>query len=292
MVNPFEKSGKWFKANFHVHTTTSDGKLSACEVVKKYRSAGYNVLAITDHRKTNDVSGMSNKKMLVISGMEYHPSCPGKPVPYHIVGLNIPHGFEFDEPDNVLRCVRQIKKIGGESILAHPYWSGQAYEDFKKLLNKIIAVEVYNATCNRHGRPCSENEWVYCLDRGRSLPCIGNDDAHFVPGDDVFGCWTWLKMRSLTVKNVINAIKTGCCYVSCGPTIKDFRLKNGEVHIRCSPVSTIYFTGDPGRGFRKCATGKKLAASFSIEIPPWNYVRAVVVDVNGRRAWTNPIFLK
>ena len=40
-----------FKANFHTHTTRSDGRMNPQTVVDKYHSLGYKVLAITDHNQ-------------------------------------------------------------------------------------------------------------------------------------------------------------------------------------------------------------------------------------------------
>ena len=62
--NPFTQPGKWYKANLHTHTTTSDGLQSPAEVAEAYRKAGYHVLVLSDHYKTNDVSGLSRKGFL------------------------------------------------------------------------------------------------------------------------------------------------------------------------------------------------------------------------------------
>ena len=38
------------KANFHAHTTLSDGRRSPAEAEALYRSRGYDLPALTDHR--------------------------------------------------------------------------------------------------------------------------------------------------------------------------------------------------------------------------------------------------
>ncbi len=53
ILNPYE-TVDWsqhgqYKANFHAHTTRSDGRLNPHAVVDVYNKLGYNVLAITDH---------------------------------------------------------------------------------------------------------------------------------------------------------------------------------------------------------------------------------------------------
>ena len=288
--NPFTAGGSWFKANLHTHTTTSDGKLSPPDRVKQYRDHGYNVLALTDHRVTNDIRGMSDKKMLVISGMEYHPPCPTADHMYHLVGLKLPHPFEFTDADDANRCIREVAAVGGITILAHPFWCGFDFQDFSNLKG-LSAMEVYNSTCARIGRACSENEWAYALDHGMEIPIVGVDDVHDADCEDARECWTWLKMPRLTVGNVLKAVRDGACYASRGPVIHDFRVADGKVKLRCSPVSEIHFVSSPTCGARRRAEKGKRITSFTIDMPTrnWPYVRAVVTDGSGLKAWTNPI---
>ena len=46
---PFDKPGSFRKGNIHTHSTASDGELTPDEVCRRYREAGYDFLAITDH---------------------------------------------------------------------------------------------------------------------------------------------------------------------------------------------------------------------------------------------------
>jgi len=51
--NPYKnvdwKNHKQYKANFHTHTTCSDGRLNPHTVVDRYVELGYTILAISDH---------------------------------------------------------------------------------------------------------------------------------------------------------------------------------------------------------------------------------------------------
>ena len=295
LVNPFTSPGKWYKANLHTHTTTSDGAISPRARVAQYRKAGYQVLALTDHRVTNSVRGLSDERMLVVSGIEYHPTARTRPVTrYHIVGLGVPHGFKLSRLDSGNRCIAEIAAAGGISILGHPYWSGQSLRDFIRLKG-LSAIEVFNATCDGCGRGSSEHEWTHALDNGMFLPCVGVDDAHMADaGDaDVCACWTWLKMTRLTQKNVLKAVRTGACYASRGPVIHDFRVADGRSVIRCSPVREIYFICAPSSGKHRVARpGESLEHYEAPVVPAEKYIRAVVIDAEGRQAWTNPLRLR
>ncbi|MBR2262926.1 MAG: hypothetical protein IJ917_01045, partial [Firmicutes bacterium] len=46
-----QNGNTWYKGNLHMHTQVSDGDLPFEEAVALYRKAGYDFLAITDHRK-------------------------------------------------------------------------------------------------------------------------------------------------------------------------------------------------------------------------------------------------
>ena len=43
------ENGQFYKANFHCHTTVSDGRLTPEEVKALYKEHGYSVIAFTDH---------------------------------------------------------------------------------------------------------------------------------------------------------------------------------------------------------------------------------------------------
>lgn len=289
--NPFTQTGKWYKANFHTHTTTSDGLQSPAETAEAYRKAGYQVLALTDHHKTNDVRGLSGRNFLVVSGMEYHPHCQGSQEPHHLVAIGVPHGFGFDQPEpaDANACIAAVKASGGLTFLAHPLWCGHRYDMYSYMRN-LVGVEVYNSTCGRIGRSESEADWCHLLDAGRILPALAVDDSHGV--DDRFEGWVWLRMKSLTLRSVMSALRSGCYYSSTGPEIHDFRVRRGVAEVSCSPVQSIYLMAHSCFGNRRQAGPGKNIRKFSHPVgEKWKYVRAVVVDHAGQKAWTNPIVL-
>ncbi len=294
-VNPFELPGRWYKANLHTHTSASDGRMSPEDRVRQYRSAGYNVLTITDHGVTSDCEHLGDKKMLVINGMEYHPrwrkSLTG--FPHHFVAIGVPHSFTLTRRDllSAKTCIAKVRKAGGATVLAHPYWLGQSYEDFKEF-GQIDAIEVFNSIADLFGRGCSENEWVNAIEHGMFRPCVGVDDAHFKNEPDSLRCWTWLKMPSLSTKNVLKAIRSGACYASQGPEVRDFRVVGNQAKLKCSPTKRIYISTGFFGWMREAGKGKRIT-SYNYDLPSdWRYVRAKIVDEAGNIAWTNPIMRK
>lgn len=71
-----------------MHTTMSDGVLSPEEAVNLYRKAGYDFVALTDHRSMNPE--WSDGSFLVMTGAEYDTGDPiGRTPVYHILGIGM-----------------------------------------------------------------------------------------------------------------------------------------------------------------------------------------------------------
>jgi len=305
LKNPFTERGNWYKANLHAHTTNSDGQMTPSEAARAYRQAGYDILALTDHEVTNDVSDLSRRNFLVINGAEYECNCPVSNRFHHIVAIGLPRGFLLEDKKttkitiatlrsrNVQKCINKINRAGGVVFLAHPFWSGHRYEMYQRLRG-IVGVEVYNSTTDRRGRSDNEVHWTDMLDAGWVIPALAVDDSH-TTGEDLFQGWVNLRMKALTQRHLIEALRTGCYYSTTGPRVIDFHVRGGIAEITCSPAAAIYFIGSMKRiasGARRRAGKGKFIRKFSCPVNrDWQYVRAVVVDHAGRKAWTNPITL-
>lgn len=290
LTNPFELPGKWYRAALHTHTSSSDGAWLPEAAAELYRKKGYDVLALTDHERSNDIRGLSGPGFLVINGIELHPLYPGhKCRNHHIVGLGVPHGYPLSRKaqKDVRECMRQIDNLGGIAILAHP----PGVNVRPQLLADVPALAAFELWASHQqttGGGDREREWAAGLDAGIYLPAIAVDDAH--TQSDVATAWTWLKMKSLSTRSVLSAIRAGACYASTGPQIKDFRATAETVEIRCSSCATIALLG-PGakRAVRKAPAKGRGIGSHRIPRPDWPFVRAVVTDRAGGKAWTNPL---
>jgi len=289
LVSPFESKGNWYRANLHTHTTDSDGEAGVEERVEQYKQKGYDILAITDHSdiKKEDNSVHSTKDFLVISGMETGRYSPQFDVTYHLVCLNVPVGFEVPEGIDADALIKLIRKAGGEVIVGHPYWCGHNINELLAVEGNI-AIEVYNSTCTKIGKGFSSVHWDNLLDAGRIIGATAVDDTH--RGRDIFMGWTMIKAKQLTLEAVMDALRNGCYYASCGPAIKDFRLENGRASVKCSPAAEVHFMCNRATGLSFYTDGGEPITQAEYEPPDGiKYIRAEVVDEQGRHAWTNPI---
>lgn len=289
LVNPFPISGNWYKANLHTHTTLSDGDVNLPVRVKQYRDKGYQVLAITDHEKTNHIEGFSDSKFLLLNGMETHPRSNAL-VPYHFVCVNIPEGLKFAPDVNAMKRIRQVKAGGGEIIFAHPYWSGHTINDMLAV-DGYCAMEVHNGNFSYTGKGYNSVQWDQLLNTGKIIPAVAADDLH--NSKLIAQSWIMIKAKELTPAAIMDALRTGSFYSSCGPALKDFQIKDGKAEVKCSPAVEICFMGDYTLSHNVTARPKKLITSAEYKLPKKiKWVRAEIVDAQGRHAWTNPIVIE
>jgi hypothetical protein len=304
-INPFGTNATCYKANLHTHSTTSDGKLSVEELCRAYRKRKYDIIAVTDHYRSNAVSALIGSEITVINGMEFHPQGP-RNILFHIVALNIPENFKHPSS---LTCQDGIKRViaaGGECFLAHPYWSGFTVADILPLNRLIIGIEVFNSASRYIGKSFSMQIWDDLLDAGMMVPAFAVDDTH--NPRDMFRGWTMICAKDKSATAVMEAIKHGHFYSTMGPEFHKISLKGRTLTINCTPAVEII--GICNRNNGECGNIPEMDATLTgsscvhyktvektecvINIPhdpAITYVRCQIMDKFGNYAWTNPIRL-
>jgi len=137
----------------------------------------------------------------------------------------------------------------------------------------------------------SSVHWDQLLGKGIILPAVATDDVH--KSENINLGWTMIKAKELTADAILDALKSGCYYASCGPTIADYRVEEGVVKIKCSPAVKICFGGQTSHGsVVNSQNGKPLTTAKWKPSENCKFVRVEVIDAEGRHAWTNPIVLK
>ncbi len=293
MLNPFGVKGSWFRGAIHVHSKNSDGKLPADALVNFYKSHGFDFIAITDHWVITDAIRLSRDDFLVMRGVEFHLGKVQAGTTIHLVALNIPEDFKMPRHEATPQeAIDHVRMQGGEIMVAHPYWSGLTIDDLLGL-SGYLGIEVFNTGCLRErGRGFSMVHWDDLLTLGHDTLGFAVDDSHFHI-EDYLGGWVMVKAPSLTQRDIMEALRSGCFYSSCGPRFLDLRLDGGAIEVTCSPVQTIAFISNPEKGKRLHIEGKASISSgwFKPEGKE-KYVRVECEDKYGNRAWLNPIRFK
>ncbi|MBQ9263969.1 MAG: CehA/McbA family metallohydrolase [Clostridia bacterium] len=284
-----------WKGNFHCHTTQSDGSRPPQEVADLYAQAGYDFLALTDHRKVVDPASI-DAPLLLIPGIELDYVVTRRHAQaVHLIGVGV--GLDLMSAPGVMESPQQgidaIIASGGKVIFAHPAWSLNDPEEIEELKG-ISAVEVYNHMSDEpwNGRRGDSTAILdLCCAHGFCLPFVAGDDCHRY---DVDQCHSALIVSApeLTREGVLSALEQGLVYASQGPQIKELFIEDGVVTVRCTAAMQIIFNSNAFFSRERVVNQRGVTeASYTLR-PTETYIRVEITDVWGRRAWSSPISLR
>ncbi len=302
---------RWFKGNTHTHTINSDGDSTPDEVVRWYRERGYNFLVLSDHNYLTEIDGLNavfgaSNKFIVIKGEEVSDKFREKPI--HINGLNIKQLVEPQGGDSVAGIIQNnvnaIRRVEGAPHVNHPnfHWAIGA-NDLKSIKN-LRLFEIYNGhpqvnNLGGGGMPGLEAMWDDILSTGMVLYGIAVDDAHYfkTPGDKSKSTpghgWVMVRAANLNTGEIMRALEQGEFYASTGVALRDYSANRNEIKIDIAEDSqseskyTVQFIGKSGKVLKEVMTNPAVYTFNGDEF----YVRAKVIESNGKIAWTQPVFL-
>lgn len=297
---PFSQPGRFWKGNLHTHSTNSDGTLSPETVCRRYAEAGYDFLALTEHFTPRynfpitDTRHLRTETFTTLIGAELHTGKAEMGEQWHILSVGLP--LDFAPPVNGETgpaIAARALETGAFVSMAHPCRCVLTESD-AVALGDVHAVEVYNAgSADENDRADS---WAYLdllLSRGHRYLAHAADDFHNLPHRRDFAMgWVHVKADALDPDALLTALKAGHFYSSTGPQIHDIQVDPGKtVHIRCSPVESVFVTGTLTRAARVHGLG---VTEVELDISKFTspFCRVTVRDAQGRRAWSNPIWLE
>jgi hypothetical protein len=71
----------WYRANFHCHTTESDGHFTPEQVKEAYKAQGYSIVAYTDHEKLLPHQDLNDESFLALTSSELSLMVDNDPIP-------------------------------------------------------------------------------------------------------------------------------------------------------------------------------------------------------------------
>ena len=304
-----EKKLNWYKGNTHTHTVNSDGDSTPDEVVRWYRENKYNFLVLSDHNFLTESSGLNSvfgaaEKFLLIPGEEITDKFEKKDI--HINGLNPRELVKPTGGDSVVATIQNnvnaIRKVEGVPHVNHPNFNWSITADDLKRIKNLRLFEIYNGhpTVNNlggGGQPGLEAMWDDILSSGMVLYGIAVDDAHVfkAPEDRTkarpgFG-WVMVRAERLATTDILQAMERGDFYASTGVTLRDYQADKKQITINIAEQPTVKYTvqfvGQWGKVLKEVATNPATYTFKGDEA----YVRARVIESNGKFAWTQPVFL-
>jgi hypothetical protein len=285
----YDTSCRWYKGNTHVHSTASDGGKSLDELSALYASAGYDFLFCTDHWiAANNARLQETTSLLMLDGVELdgrdHTGAY-----YHVVCLGQTAGITREAGlDRALQTAREQNAI---LVLAHPHWVGNTLEEANRW--NFHGVEIYNHVCHwLNGKGDGSVYWNAMLKQNPNTLAFAVDDAHLRPEHPGWdGGWIMVNTPELSQQAILDAIKRGNYFSSCGPEFKTIVLDGNDIVITTSPVQFVRLVGPASLGKRLGTFDDQLLTTARIEIPmDWDYVYLEIEDPNGDRAWSNTLF--
>ena len=260
-----------YRANLHMHTTISDGKMTPEETRAFYKRAGYSIVAFTDHEVLVPHRELREADFLPITSYEVAvtEACEGRSFAhrktYHLNLFSkdpdktfssafsasyvtreqskpyIPKGMEnFECPrEYSVDCINgMIAKAREEGFLVsynHPVWSLQNDTDYGQLRG-LWGVEVYNTGCVCSGYVDTVQPLDDLLRTGERVFPLATDDAHAVA--HCCGGWLWVLADKLEYADVMEALERGDFYASTGPEIYEISVEGNTLTVRTS--SAVY----------------------------------------------------
>jgi hypothetical protein len=318
---------RYLKGQLHLHSNRSgDSDTPPSDVVRWYAAHGYDFIVFTDHNRIT--APASTSSMLVIPGVELTQNSnrctpaapPGRKCLLHVnalfvtppaLGL-IPWGLpaSSSRAEIYRRAILAARRMGGLAQLNHPNFHYGADGPLVAALAQdgLTLLEIANQSWDSNdtpddkGRPTSEAIWDAALTAGATLYGTATDDAHHyfdaqtaaARGEPVFtGDLGFVMVRARKDPAAIrDALARGDFYASTGVLLarseSDGRALTVEVDPRWPGRHRFTFIGAGGR---IVGTSEGRAASFPLAGLGGGYLRAVVTDGAGHRAWTQPIRL-
>lgn len=301
----FVNQKKMLKGGLHCHTTRSDGDGEPDEVIRLHKKNDYDFLALTDHRIYNYKNFADDVDITIIPGMEFDNTFVRENGfrTFHQVYVgpdDETNGYSQDEelPRGNARKQEEFQTYLDEAhsknnltIYCHPQWSSTPTRYFDKLKGNF-AFEIWNSGCAIEDDMDTDNGmyWDELLGSGVKIFAVATDDGHAMYQH----CKGWVMVNAENnVRDILKSLENGAFYSSCGPVIKDFYVDDeGIVHIETSECERIIFQCDKHPSKKITAKGEPLVSAQADLRNDYDYIRATVVDKEGRKAWTNPIFLK
>ena len=297
--SPFSMPGRFWRGNLHAHSNQSDGAYAPEKVCELYRQAGYDFLALTDHFMMRygfplvDTRKLRTADFTTILGAELHANETELGGIWHILAVGLPLGFgQPGDDESGPELAARALEAGAFVVAAHPQWYTLTEADILSL-GPIHAIEVFNGvTVDLNDRYDSWHITDVLLSRGHRYLACAADDFHGVPTrHDLARGWVWVKSQSLEPDALLAALKSGQYYSSTGPQIYDVEIQVGhKAIVKCSPVDRVYLSGK-GASVASAAGHGMTEAVLDLSGFSSPYCRVTVRDVNGGRAWTNPVWL-
>lgn len=239
----------WYRGDFHVHTTFSDGHHSPQELAQMAKAEGLDFIAVTDH---NSIAAFSefgkDLDVLIIPGIEVTLTDGD----FNVFGMegwldwmaHICAGEMRTSLNGQYRTTTEVmRRTWSQGLLNsinHPLLKPWEWRDGATDLRYVHCLEIWNDPWwpdNVHGNPQAVALWTAWLNAGYRITAIGGSDFHFFPGK-VEGYpgerpgvpTTYVYAEELSGAAILASLRQRRAYVSIGPQVTFQAHANGATY--------------------------------------------------------------
>ena len=228
----------WYRGDFHVHTTASDGFHSPSQVVEVARAKGLDFIAITDHNTVAAFAELAPRPdFVVIPGLEVTLDSGD----FNVFGVAEERDWMkpvctsrkrhplADDAWTTTALMRRTAMEGLLNSINHPLLHPWGWQDRATDLRYVHCLEVWNDPLwpdNVKANPEAVALWTAWLNAGYRVTAIGGSDYHAPPGADerrpgeVLGLpTTYVYAEALSGAAILEGLHRHRVYVSIGPRV-------------------------------------------------------------------------
>lgn len=305
------KEGNFYKANFHSHSTCSDGKQTPEEMKRDYKEKGYSILACSDHDHLRTHNDLTEPDFLMMTAYEISFRTledPRSNAFKKIVDINL----LAKDPNQTTHIAYHPSTVKG--YVNQGKISQEEFENIK-YAGTLRDMRCYPANINKAIREANENGFLVTVNHpnwslvelseyrmyegawaleiynhgcfiggGRADGEVQFEDIlrsgkkiFAIATDDNhglmerFGGFTMIKAEKLEYATIIKALEKGNFYASSGPEIHELYYEDGKVYITCSEAEGIFMNGLGRRSKAVWAKEGEAVTQAVFEIDPEAY---------------------
>ena len=283
--NPYaDRRGRWYKGNLHTHTSPASdcAKVGVERVLDLYVQAGYEFLAISDHKA---LTVAARKGLVLISGVEWHSPAGEHTGIYSLDQDALKAAVAIPDHESLLGYLADKDAL---VILNHPNWQATPHYRREQLDRKtpFDGIEVYNGVIERlEGSSVATDKWDYLLAKDRRVLGFASDDSH-VEGDVGLAAIV-VRSPARNPRSILGALRRGNFYCSTGVGVIDIRREGDLIAFRTEDGQEIQAIGQGGVLVERV---RSASMSFDISRTAGRYVRFAAYGPGSSMAWTQPFF--
>lgn len=298
---------KFYRGDCHSHTQHSDGIGTVAETAQMVEAAGLDFQWVTDHWGLTQAPECREHGLWIGQepATEHH----------HLGVLSLDHTFT---PNRVLEeDVKRVSDLGGTPFIPHPagWWPRRVYTDEQKQslrrLPSPFLMEVINAagmvsTGFDYTDAAAIELWDELLNDGWQIHAMGNTDAH--APHQIGIVWNGVFASRCDEASILKALRAGRSFATEGPVLD---LKVGRVGMgsrvrdrnEAGPLKVKVADAHGLVQVRLIADGKvrrrwhpdgETLVVHEQDLPAnmKRYVRVEAIALDGRRGFSNPVYLR